>query len=171
MAQETLILGMSIPNFLQTLSVAVAAIALFFNANQLKALRTQNSQNEKKARQRATIDLALHEKVDVQYLDCKKKFILLRDTPGNNFTQYACDILGHKDQNDIIFAYLNHYEFLACGIFEEALDGEIYKRMRKTSVINDWNALKPYIYELRKQRNNQKLYCEFEKLVHDWEKS
>ena len=164
-----MILGMTLPNFLQTISLLIAACALIFNALQVKALKIQNTQNEKKARQRATIDLALHERVDVSYLDCKKKFIEMRDSGDINLTNLACDIKANKTQNDIVFAYLNHYEFLACGIFEEALDGGIYKRMRKTSVVNDWNALKPYIYELRKQRNNQKIYCEFERLVTQWE--
>lgn len=160
--------GMSTATLLQTLSLAVAAVALVCNALQVKALRAQNTQNEKKARQRATIDLALHEKSDPAYLECKAKFLNLRNNTSINITTYACDINKYADQNRIIFTYLDHYEFLATGISEGALDGEIYKKMRRTSVLKDWDAVQPYVYELRKQRSNNKIYCELEELVKAW---
>lgn len=43
----------------QFLATLAAVVALWFSAKQVKALQQQNAQNEKKARQRATIDLAL----------------------------------------------------------------------------------------------------------------
>lgn len=162
------ILGMNLPSFLQTLSLIVAAGALIFNALQVKQLKIQNTQNEKKARQRATIDLALHEKSDPTYLRCKNDFLKLRNDASANITKYACDVNEHPEENKVIFAYLDHYEFLATGVSEGALDGEIYKKMRRTSVIRDWDAVQPYVYELRKQRNNNKIYCELEELVRTW---
>lgn len=159
---------MTVPTLLQTASLVIAAGALIFNAKQVKELRVQNTQNEKKARQRATIDLALHEKSDPTYLKCKNDFLTLRNNSSANITTYACDINKHHDENKIIFAYLDHYEFLATGVSEGALDGEIYKKMRRTSVIRDWDAVQPYVYELRKQRNNNKIYCELEELVKAW---
>ncbi|WP_143218046.1 DUF4760 domain-containing protein [Acinetobacter indicus] len=168
MSDSILFLGMSLPTWLQTGSLIVAAGALIFNAKQVGELKVQNFQSEKKARQRATIDLALHEKSDPAYLECKKKFLELRNDKTINITTYACDVNKHSEQNRIIFAYLDHYEFLATGISEGALDGEIYKKMRRSSVIKDWDAVQPYVYELRKQRNNNKIYCEFEDLVKDW---
>ncbi len=162
---------MELPTFLQTLSLIVASGALIFNAMQVKELKNQNTQNEKSARQRATIDLALHEKSDETYLKCKGDFMLLRDASGVNITTYACNISQYHTENKVIFAYLDHYEFLATGIFEGALDGEIYKKMRCSSVIRDWDAVKPYVYELRKQRNNDKIYCELEQLVNSWRQS
>lgn len=168
MSDSILFLGMSLPTWLQTGSLIVAAGALIFNAKQVGELKVQNFQSEKKARQRATIDLALHEKSDPAYLECKKKFLELRNDKTINITTYACDVNKHSEQNRIIFAYLDHYEFLATGISEGALDGEIYKKMRRSSVIKDWDAVQPYVYELRKQRNNNKIYCELEDLVKDW---
>ncbi|MDW1158673.1 DUF4760 domain-containing protein [Mannheimia haemolytica] len=42
--------------------------------------------------------------------------------------------------------------------------------MSKSSVIKDWNTLKPYIMELRRiNNNNNKLFCEFEWLATKWE--
>ena len=168
LSDSIVFLGMTIPNLLQTGSLLVAAGALIFNAKQVKELKLQNIQNEKKARQRATIDLALHEKSDQTYLKCKEDFLKLRNSSDINITAYACDINKHYDANKVIFAYLDHYEFLATGVSEGALDGDIYKKMRKTSVIRDWDAVQPYVYELRKQRNNNKIYCELEGLVKDW---
>ncbi|MGN5533724.1 DUF4760 domain-containing protein [Acinetobacter sp. Lyrl_1] len=168
MSDSILFLGMSLPTWLQTGSLIVAAGALIFNAKQVGELKVQNFQSEKKARQRATIDLALHEKSDPAYLECKNKFLELRNDKTINITTYACDVNKHSEQNRVIFAYLDHYEFLATGISEGALDGEIYKKMRRSSVIKDWDAVQPYVYELRKQRNNNKIYCELEDLVKDW---
>lgn len=159
---------MTIPTLLQTGSLLVASGALIFNARQVQELKTQNIQSEKKARQRATIDLALHEKSDPAYLKCKDDFLALRDDNMANITTYACDITAYSEKNKTIFTYLDHYEFLATGISEGALDGDIYKKMRRTSVIKDWDAVKPYVYELRKQRNNTKIYCELEALVEKW---
>lgn len=166
MASEEIILsGVALGTWIQSASVIVAACALIFNALQVKAVRTQNIQNEKKARQRATIDLALHERIDTKFIECRKKFAELRDQ--NKLTSLACE-KANKIDNDAIMGFLNHYEFLACGIFEEAIDGELYKRMMKTSVIRDFDSLKPYIMEIRNQRQNQNIYCEIEKLVEQW---
>lgn len=159
---------MNLPTLLQTGSLVIAAGALIFNALQVKELRAQNSQNEKNARQRATIDLALHEKSDSVYLKCKDEFLNLRNDTTTNITTYACNIQQHSKENKIIFSYLDHYEFLATGVSEGALDGDIYKKMRRTSVIKDWDAVKPYVYELRKQRSNPRIYCELEALVEKW---
>ncbi|MEQ1419676.1 DUF4760 domain-containing protein [Acinetobacter indicus] len=166
MASEEIILsGVALGTWIQSASIIVAACALIFNALQVKAVRTQNIQNEKKARQRATIDLALHERIDTKFIECRKKFAELRDQ--NKLTSLACEKT-NKIDNDAIMGFLNHYEFLACGIFEEAIDGELYKRMMKTSVIRDFDSLKPYIMEIRNQRQNQNIYCEIEKLVEQW---
>ncbi len=165
MPQEIIILGVALGTWIQSASVIVAAGALIFNALQVKAVKTQNTQNEKKARQRATIDLALHERIDTKFIECRKKFAELRDL--DKLTALACE-KDNKLDNDAIMGFLNHYEFLACGIFEEAIDGELYKRMMKTSVIRDFDSLKPYIMEIRNQRQNQNIYCEIEKLVTQW---
>lgn len=153
--------------FLQFVGILITAGVLWFNAKQVKALQKQNAQNEKKARQRATIDLALHERTDANYIKCRQEFLQLKQL-GTSLTIYACDINRYPKENNSLMNYLNHYEFLACGIFEEALDGEIYKRMRKTSILRDWEDLKPYVMELRNQRKNNRIYCELENLVKSW---
>lgn len=166
-AKEIIIFGVSLVTWIQSLSVVVATGALIFNGKQVKAVNIQNIQNEKKARQRATIDLALHERIDSKFIECRKKFAELRDK--NKLTSLACsDRIEDKADHDAIMGFLNHYEFLACGIFEEAIDGELYKRMMKSSIIRDFDSLKPYIMEIRIQRNNQNIYKEIEKLVEEW---
>ncbi len=165
-SEEIILLGVPLVTWIQSLSVFVAACALIFNALQVKAVKTQNTQNEKKARQRATIDLALHERIDSKFIECRKKFAELRDQ--DKLTAIACNVDANKSDNDAIMGFLNHYEFLACGIFEEAIDGELYKRMMKTSVIRDFDSLKPYIMEIRNKRKNNNFYIEIEKLVEQW---
>lgn len=157
---------------LQIIAILITAGMLWFNAKQVKALQKQNAQNEKKAQQRATIDLALHERTDQLYISYKMEFLRLKKLAHQDKTKsltiYACDLDKYEKENTALSNYLNHYEFLACGIFEEALDGEIYKRMRKTSILRDWEDLKPYVMELRNQRKNNRIYCELESLVKSW---
>nr|WP_306293096.1 DUF4760 domain-containing protein [Haemophilus quentini] len=46
---------------------------------------------------------------------------------------------------------------------------KLSKRMSESSVIKDWNTLKPYIMELRRvSGDNDKLFCEFEWLATKW---
>ncbi|MFH4377144.1 DUF4760 domain-containing protein, partial [Acinetobacter baumannii] len=57
------------------------------------------------------------------------------------FTKLACEELAdNPEENDVIMTILNHYEFIASGIFEKALDEEIYKRMKKGILVRDWKT-------------------------------
>ena len=91
---------------------------------------------------------------------------------GENFTALACKMLEkgeHEDKNIVILDVLNSIEFICVGIKENIFDEAVYKRMSRSSVINDWHSLKPYIMELRKSNNNNdRLFCEFEWLAEKW---
>ena len=91
---------------------------------------------------------------------------------GKSFTALACKINesgAHEGENATILAVLNSIEFICVGIKEDIFDEAVYKRMSRSSVINDWDTLKPYIMELRRLNgNNKKLFCEFEWLAEKW---
>lgn len=133
--------------------------------------------NELMARKRATIDLVLSENQDEKFRNIKEKYSLMRES-GESFTALALpcistdpdDIQAHADKKEIAIAILNQYEFIASAILEKSLDGKLYKRMKRGVVIRDWNALKPFVMELRRVEHRPRIFCETESLVTKWEK-
>lgn len=171
-AQCVLFLGETIGFWIQTgcfvLSGGGAAWAVFYNAAQVKLLRQQTATNEKSAKRRATVDVVMHEKQDAELQKHRQKFADMHENKVN-FTSYACQKLtDHKDENATILAILNNYEFIASGIREEAFDEHIYKRMKNSLIIRDWDALKPYVTELRNKEKRPRLFAEFEWLAEKW---
>ncbi|MDO5651307.1 MAG: DUF4760 domain-containing protein [Moraxella sp.] len=131
--------------------------------------------NENRARKRATIDVVLSENQDERFRDIKEKFALMREN-NENFTLLAC-LVGDTEQQkqviadkkEVIIAILNQYEFIASAIFENALDEELYKRMKKGVLIRDWLVLEPFVAELRKQTGRKQLFCEMQALAQKWQ--
>ncbi len=139
----------------------------FFAWSQLKELRKQH-------KQKATIDLLISNNSNAYYRERRQKYMALRDK-GENFTALACLLdktatptKEQTEQNFIVLDVLNSIEFICVGIEEELFDEAVYKRMSKSSVIKDWNTLKPYIMEIRRINNNDKIFCEFEKIATNW---
>ena len=146
-----------------------ASIALFYNARQVRHLRTQTEVSERQAKSRATVDVVLHERGDKEYGAARKKFAELRDS-GNSLTQYACaKPPAHQEENSSIMTILNQYEFMAAGIRTGAFDEEIYKRMKRGLLIRDWKALKAYVEELKTLHKRPELYIEFQWLAERWD--
>lgn len=156
--------GENIGFWIQTGAIVLSAI---YAGRQVRLLRIQTDQNEIQAKRRATIDMVLDEKQDGNLVAARKKFAELRDS--NNITAFACKPESeHPDENSAILAILNNYEFMAIGIREKALDEAIYRRMKNSLVIRDWEALASYVLEMRKKHKNPKLFVEFEVLAGDW---
>lgn len=126
--------------------------------------------NERQAKKRATIDLVLMETQDSTFRDIKEKFGQYRKEKMN-FTRMACEELtDHPEENEVILSILNHYEFIASGVFEGALDEKIYKRMKKGVFVRDWKALQPYVTELRRKEDRKNIFIETQKLAEKWDK-
>src|ERR1700730_5323875 len=158
-------LGESIGFWIQTGAFVLSA---FYAARQVRMLRLQTDKNEEQAKRRATVDMAIHEKQDVTLLNARRKFAELRDGK-NNLTQFACKpSTDHPEENAAIMAILNNYEFMATGIREGAFDEAIYKRMKRSLEIRDWDALSGYAIEMRKQTARDRLFVEFEWLATSW---
>jgi len=148
-------LGESIGVWLQTGAFIFSAI---YAGRQVKLLRKQTDKNESQHRLRATVDVVLHEKQDSALLNARVLFAKLRDQEIN-FTQFACKPSSdHPDENAAILAILNSYEFIAVGIREGAFDEAIYKRMKKSLVLRDWETLSGYAVEMRSQHKRPKLF-------------
>ncbi|TPH11492.1 DUF4760 domain-containing protein [Haemophilus haemolyticus] len=140
----------------------------FFAYSQLKELRKQH-------KQKSTIDLLISNNTNEYYRKRRKAYMRMRDS-GMNFTTLACKLDKQVKSTDeerrhnfIVLDVLNSIEFICVGIKEDLFDEAVYKRMSESSVIKDWNTLKPYIMELRRvSGDNDKLFCEFEWLATKW---
>lgn len=140
----------------------------FFAYSQLKELRKQH-------KQKSTIDLLISNNTNEYYRKRRKAYMRMRDS-GMNFTALVCKLDKQVKSTDeerrhnfIVLDVLNSIEFICVGIKEDLFDEAVYKRMSESSVIKDWNTLKPYIMELRRvSGDNDKLFCEFEWLATKW---
>lgn len=143
--------------------IATGYLAIFAN-RQLKDQRLHH-------RQKTTIELLINHNSNAFYREQRKAFNDMKRN-NENFTALACKLNEqgeYEHKNSVILAVLNSIEFICVGIRENIFEESVYKRMSKSSVINDWNTLKPYIMELRRQRNNNdKLFCEFEYIAQKW---
>jgi len=133
---------------------ALGAIAIIYNSSH-------------QAKKRATIDLALHELSDPKLIEAKAQVKKYHDSKIN-FTELSCGDYNAKPENSYILTVLNSYEFVASGIKEGAFHEEIYKRMKRSIIVRDWDAFSTYIYERRKCMNRDKLFIEFEWLAKRW---
>lgn len=136
---------------------AFGAIAIIYN-------------NSHQAKKRATIDLVLHELCNAEIIEAKKH---IADYHNNktDFTQLSCEEHKAKQENVYIRTILNNYEFIAAGIKEGAFDEEIYKRMKRSILIRDWDALAAYVTEIRRRTGREKIYIEMQWLAERWKKS
>ncbi|MGR2826612.1 DUF4760 domain-containing protein [Acinetobacter sp. 1124_18A] len=157
--QDFTLWGGNIAFWIQTLVFLFSAIIAIFTL----------WRNEAQAKKRATVDLVLSETQDMSFRDIKEKFGQYKKEKIN-FTKLACDELAdHPEENEVIMTILNHYEFIASGIFEKALDEKIYKRMKKGILVRDWKTLEPYVMELRRKEGRKAIYAETQKLAEKWE--
>lgn len=134
----------------------------------------QIKEQRKQHKQKTTIELLISNSNNAYYQKRRKSYMKMRDSEVN-FTTLACILTEKKPdeeqqkQNFIVLDILNSIEFICVGIKENLFDEAVYKRMSGSSVIKDWNTLKPYVMELRRiNNNNNKLFCEFEWLATKW---
>jgi len=85
---------------------------------------------------------------------------------------YFAQFVGQPTSDEyktIIFA-LNSHEFIASGIRTKALSEGVYKRMRYSAVIRDWESLEGFIADFRKAKSKHTLFQDFEWLYDRWKK-
>lgn len=114
-------------------------------------------------RRRATVDLVLHQRSD---LDLKAANSVVNPLlHANDITRFAAEDQKESGETKAILDVLNNYEFVASGIKEKAFDFKLYKRMRYQMVIRDWEKFKAFVYHLRSSRNHPTLFQDFEWLA------
>lgn len=187
MSSDTPQLGYWIQTVALLLPGIAATIACCISAYQAKLLRVQleSSDNastshqsllreqlvlqEKIAKLRATIEIVRHEQSDKELLEASKAYATFRD--AGKLTQMAITHPEPLAEHDLVLRKLNNYEYVATGILAGALDEDIYRRMKKSNLIRDWDAMKPYVCELRSKYKKPQLFVEFEALAEKWRNS
>jgi len=97
--------------------------------------------------------MVLHHNNDEELWKAKRLFAHVLATADGNVARF----LSLKDSDELaaIMKIINTHEFICGGILEKAYDEDLYKRMRCSVVIRDWNALSGFVQEFRKSRKNQ----------------
>ena len=153
--------GESLAFFVQTTIFLLTAIAGFW------ALYS----NSKMSRLRATIDLNMQERHNLEF---NKHRIVLSDltkSPDKLVDYAAADLdEASREQARSILEVLNNYEFAAVGIKQKAFCEKTYKDMKESLVIRDWSLLSSFVVRAR-QNKGQPTFCEhFEALAKKWVK-
>lgn len=158
-AAKIMLLGESIGFWIQTGAFFISAIGAVY------VIRA----NGKQARNRATIDLVFQQKHDMELIKARAKVVELHEKNDTNLAKYLHD--KKSEEYVAIRVTLNNYEFIATGIREGAFDEAIYKRMRYSVVMKDWEALEGVLVEIRNMTGIKTLFQEFEWMCRRWKKS
>jgi hypothetical protein len=162
---------------LQTVAIILSIVVTGFYARKAILSNGQSAKemmrhNQDMTRQRATIDLLLHENQDQELIAAKQIVIALPDEAS--FIKYLepslCADEQSKREKASIAILLNRYEFVALGIKTGAFEEQIYKSLKYSDTIDIWNKAKPMVMELRRQKGRDTYYQEFEWLADKWKK-
>lgn len=119
--------------------------------------------NGKLARLRATIDLIMHQKSDVELMRCVKRVYALSDTVQFSRVDAA------SDDGMCILRVLNNQEFIAGGIRQGAFSESVYKQMQCSNVRKVYKASAGMIAEIRHKEKLDTLFQDFEWLAKRWD--
>ena len=139
---------------IQTIAVCAAAI---FTALSIRS-------NTKNARQRATIDLILHQSQNKELQDAI--------TLVNRLARQNLPLVDHYKLDEVfrasILKVLNSREFIATGIRENIFDERVYKRSQFSNFTRDWERLECVVKYLREQTKKETIFQDFEHLGKKW---
>lgn len=151
--------------WVQTVAFIASAV---FAGRQLQALRRQSADSALQSRRRATIDAVIADSKSTALNQARRTYVRMKQEDVNFNLLGSLPLMEHESENHAILDILNNYEFMATGIAEGAFDESIYRRMKRSLVISDWQTLEIYIIALRKSEDRSKLFCEFEALAKLW---
>jgi hypothetical protein len=124
------------------------------------------SWNVRIARRRATLDIVLNEQTHDIVIKERTQFITLKRK--GDLSAWAASDKVNEPEVETIRAILNRYELVAIGIKKSTLDPGIYRRWCRTTLVEDWRAIKPFVVQIRTKNSVPTLYCEFESLAKKW---
>ena len=143
--------------WIQTAILAISAAA------GLLIITTSRKQEER----RATVDLIIDQKRDQELTEARRVIKEMHERLDMNLSRYLQDT--NSAEYKAILLALNTYEFVAAGVRTKAFDEVVYKRLRCSTVLRDWEAFRGFIIEFRNMHaNKQTLFQDFEWLAKRW---
>lgn len=118
---------------------------------------------------RATVDLIIEQKRDEKLVAARHLILQMHDKGEDNLARYLD--ANESEQYKAMMLWLNNYEFIACGIKLGAFSERIYKRLRCTMLIRDWEAWEGFVVEFRNRRRGETFFQDFEWLYRKWKKN
>ncbi|MGZ8256401.1 MAG: DUF4760 domain-containing protein [Gallionella sp.] len=151
-------MGESMGFWIQTGAVFLSAIAAIFVIYH----------NGVMARRRATVDHIIHQKSDDGLLSSIRLVYQLYEEKTR-----LSDFLESPESSEYqaILKVLNNHEFIALGIRRAAFEEKIYKELQYSNFVKVYEASAGIVAELRRSKNTQTLFQEFEWLIKRWKKS
>lgn len=126
--------------------------------------------NNYRGKQKATVELIIRNNTNPSLAEARMQLsAMLAD--GKTFKDLVSKSAKDHPEKRYVITVVNNYEFIATGIKEGALDREIYKRMSRSMLLNDWDHLCPYVKEMRAVNRNDMIYAEFEWLANEFRDS
>ena len=120
----------------------------------------------KTTKQKAAIEYLRLLSTDNRLIDASAVIKKIHNNPKKSIETIATstDDESQKVKKEIVFL-LNYFESLAIGIKVGIYDFKTVKLSRNKQIIHTFEYSKPYVYNIRKELNNQKLFLNLEKLV------
>jgi hypothetical protein len=104
---------------------------------------------------------------DKDFLNARNVFLKLRNDQ-NGLIGWAQKDKESTDEVKSIKAILNDYELIALGIDSWILDEEFYFNLVRGALLEDWDAAKPFVQEIRRRYNYDEYFKGFEGLADRW---
>ncbi|MES3147184.1 DUF4760 domain-containing protein [Sphingomonas aerolata] len=119
------------------------------------------------ARRRGTLDLILHQQSDAELVKSRGEFNKIK-AGTERPSSYGKAGQEASVQFETIRKVLNIHELTAVAINEGVIDELVYRRWFNSTLINDREAMKDFMVEVRKTHNAPAAFCEFDKLAKRW---
>lgn len=154
MKAENLIITL---NMIQTFAVLAAAVIAVCSIR-------SNTQN---AKQRATIDLILHQMNSKELKDAAMSVFSIYKENKESIVHYYSTSTKHQK---MFSKHLNSLEFAAMGIRYGILDESVYKNSQRSNILASWSYYKELVYYIREMTGRDVLYQDLEYLAEKWSK-
>lgn len=117
------------------------------------------------ARRQYTVDQLFKMEDNVSFLRARREFVRLATEQQFGLVEFAKDENLHPRETSVIRRVLNNYELIGIGVQRGTIDLRVFRLWGASDTLRHWAYAAPFIYELRRQLRNDRVYREFENLV------
>lgn len=119
------------------------------------------------ARQTLTFNIIERQLWDEDYIRNRRAFILIREnTSSAGLAALVSPAQAGTEEAGTVRLILNNYEIISIGIRDGVLDGGMYDKFFRTTLLKDFESMRPFIEA--SQKDVPRAYVEYAKLYDDW---